>query len=371
MFNKRLFRRYSFVLILLLIPVLIPVAGLMMSQGSGIMNVGLCNINKNNQISQEIIQKLTNEESALKFKIYSSENEIRRAVETKEIDTAWVFGGNFDEDLIDFADGKTSKAFVSVISQEDSIPLQLSREKLYAALYPYISYEIYSDFVKNSVVGESVNDKLIRDTYNKMQPNDKIVELKKLNSNEKVQTNDYLVTPLRGLLAIVMMFCGFAAVMYFLRDQAEGKYDWLSYKKRMAPAFGSCLAAISVSAVAVLLGLFFAKLSTGFIREILSMVLYIIAATGFCLILCTIFRSAAKLGATLPFFMIIMLIFCPIFFSVNFLPIIRYLIPTYYYLNAIYNARFLLYMFIYCVAVYGIAFILNIILNIRERHISH
>ena len=139
----------------------------------------------------------------------------------------------------------------------------------------------------------------------------------------------------------------------------------------MAPAFGSCLSAISVSAVAVLSGLFFAKLSTGFWREILSMILYIASATGFCLVLCVLFRSAAKLGSTLPFFMIIMLIFCPIFFSVNFLPLIKYLIPAFYYLSAIHNAKYLLYMIIYCIGAYSLAFFLNLVLNIKERKISH
>ena len=158
-----------------------------------------------------------------------------------------------------------------------------------------------------------------------------------------------------------------AAAMYFLSDAADGKFDWLAPKKRLAPAFGSCLAAAVASSVAVFLALFASGIFIGFVKEFISMLLYAVAVSGFCLILCVVFRSAGRLGASIPFFVIVTLVLCPIFFNLNVLKPVKFMLPTFYYLQSLYNKEFMLYFVIYCAGVYGVAFLLNEILNFRDR----
>lgn len=356
-FTKRLFRRYSFILILCLIPVLIPIANFAMKQESGVVNIALCSEDKCD-ISEKIINDLLNGKSVLKYKVYKTREEAVAAVNKNDADTAWIFNENFENNLKAYAADESAKPFVTIIVRENTIPLQLVREKLFSAMYPYISYEMYLDFMNNSILNDRNISQKINDEYNDISISGNLIEFKKIASGEKAETDNYLVAPLRGLLAMVIMLCGLASAMYYLKDRSEGKYDWLSHKKRIIPAFGSCLAGIALSAAAVFWALLFADISVKIWQEICAMILYIASATGFCMVLCGIYHSDIKLGASIPFFMIIILVFCPIFFRVKFLPFVKYLIPTYYYLNAVYSVKYLLYMVIYCIASYALAYIL-------------
>lgn len=356
-----------------MIPILIPIARVAMTQESGMLTVALCSEDPENATVNEIIDSLVKDESILRFCVYSSPEEAQTAVKKQKADVAWIFSENFEKKIDDYLKKESTKPFITTFIRENTIPIQLANEKLFAAVYPHISYEIYDRFVTENIAEDKgITEKTVKKYYDDMQNNGSLIKMKKLDSDESVdEDKNYLLAPMRGMLALIIMFCGFAGAMYFLRDQAEGKYDWLSYKKRMAPAFGSCLAAISISAIAVLAALFISGMAAGGIREIPAMIMYVFCAAGFCLILCTLFRTAGKLGATIPFFMIIMLVVCPIFFSVNFGEKIRLLFPVYYYLRAVYDGVYLIYMLLYSLITYSMAYLLNLLLNVKERRISH
>lgn len=373
MFTKRIFHKYSFIIILLLIPLSIPAAKMAITQeDSGIMNVALYADGENNTVAEEVITKLTTADSVLRFTVFNTYESAENAVLKKDVDCAWIFPENMHQKIIDFVSGKSTKPIVTVIVTEENTMTRLSNEKLYSAVFPHISYEAYKDFLfKNNVVPEDTSDDILKSHYNKYIYEDSLVEIQKMNSDVEISTDDnYLLTPIRGILAILIMLCGFAAAMYFLSDQAEGKYDWLSYRKKLAPAFGSCLSAIATSSVAVLIALCLSGMFTKAYLEITAMILYALSATGFCLVLCILFRSAGRLGACIPFLTIVMLVLCPIFFSINYLSEVRMLLPPWYYLNAVTDSGYIVQMAIYSVCTYTIAFVLNILLNRKERKIS-
>ena len=64
-------------------------------------------------------------------------------------------------------------------------------------------------------------------------------------------SDSYLIMPVRGLLAILIMLCGFASVLVFLNDKSNGKFDWLTLQKQILPGFAQCLSGILLSAFAV------------------------------------------------------------------------------------------------------------------------
>ena len=185
-------------------------------------------------------------------------------------------------------------------------------------------------------------------------------------NNENI---NYLNAPIRGMLSLLVILATLAAGMYFLADQEEGRYDWMSYEKRLRPAFGSCFAAATLSGIAVLVAVMLSGIRTAIWIELIAMMLFILSATGFGFLMATIFRSPGKLGASLPFFIISMLALCPIFFNVKMLPAIRLLLPPTYYLRSVYEPRYLGYAVVYTVSVYALTFVVNLVLNRNERGI--
>lgn len=363
MFSKRLFRRISFVILLCMIPVIIPAANSVMSDESGIVRIVLCSEDKNS-LSSEIINSLLEDDGIILFSECENEEAARSLVQHHEADAAWIFSDKLDERIDKYTSQESVKPFVEVIERSDTIPLQLSREVLFGAVYENMSYSLYKNFIYSRLgTQEEFSESELEYHYDRRARNRSIVELKRLNSDAPVKSSGYLTAPLRGLLSLMVMLCTMAAAMYFLKDNIEGKYDWMPVKKRLAPAFASCLAASVFAGAAVVAALSFSGLSAGIIREVTAMMLFIMTSAGFGLILCICFRSPGKLGAFIPGIIIIMLALSPIFFNMKVLRPVRLMLPTYYYLNSVYNSEYYLYSLFYCTGVYAAAFVLNEVLS--------
>ncbi len=370
MFNKRLLHRYSFILILVLIPILVPALKIAMSGDSSILKVAL--VSNGSESAEEIISSLAEEKGVIKYIIYDTEEEAEKSVKLQKTDAAWIFGENFDEELKDYAKDKAKKPIISVIEREDNIAEKLSRIQLFGSVFPKLSYELFKDFVYNNVISpEEIPEKYLEKYYNTDSADGNIVEIKTFNDQRTSTDSNYLTAPFRGILSILIIFAGISGAMMFLSDQTAGKYDWLSPRKRIVPAVGLSLASVSLTSVVV----FVALILSGFVKniwiEILAMMLFVISATLFSMIFAVVFRSPGKLGALMPFLVLLMIVLCPIFFSIDAVNGITMLLPPYYYLNAINDSRFLLYMLIYNIALYLVVTALNCILNKRARHISY
>ncbi len=364
MFTKRLFKRYSFIILLLIIPVLLPVAKIAMGNNGSMMNIALYSRNESDA-SKQVMDELLSQDSIISYKIYDSEDEAYSAVRKQKADAAWIFDENFEDKAKDFGSGKSKKPFVTVVQREESVSLKLSREKLYGAVYPLVSYGIFKEYVTESLIPDKdITDEELKTYYDDAYEYDSIIKMQKLDSKEEVKpSKSFLTMPLRGLMSLVIMLCGIASVMYFLNDRKDGKFDWMPPRKRIIPAFGSSLAAVAASSVAVFIGLAASGTFTNIWIELLAMLLYIASATGFCLVLCMLFKSSGKLGAMIPFFMISMLALCPIFFRMKILPYVGNLFPPYYYLYAIYDFKYCIQMIYYCLAVYPLAILINLCYN--------
>ena len=370
MFNKRLLHRYSFILILVLIPILVPIAKLAMSEDSSILKVAL--VSNESKSAEEIIKSLSKEKSIIKYVVFDTEEAARKSVRTQETDAAWIFSENFDEELSEYAKDKNKKPIISVVEREDNIAQKLSRIQLFGSVFPHLSYELFEGFIYNNILSpDEIHERYLKNYYATDSADGDVVEIKTFNDQKTSSDSDYLTAPFRGILSILIIFAGISGAMMFLSDQISGKYDWLSPKKRIIPALGLSFSAASMTGLVVFLALIF----SGFIKnlwiEIIAMILFIIASTLFSLFFAVVFRSAGKLGAMTPFLILLMIVLCPIFFSIDSLKAITMLLPPYYYLNAIADSKFLIYMVIYIIALYLIVSALNSILNNRARNSSY
>lgn len=367
MSGKRLLKKLSFVILLLMIPMLIPVADSLMAEESGVVKVAL-SAEDSGKTTNDIIQSLMKKDSIINFQYYENPQDAQTAVEKSNADAAWIFEDNFDEKLKLYVQSAEDVHLVKVIEREDSTAMQLSREVLYSAMFRDISYSLYENFTYSNMVSpHEVTREEMKKTYDNYERCGSVVSLWRLDSGEVKEQQNYLTAPLRGLMSLVVVLCSLAAAMYFLADQKAGKYDWLLPKRRLAPAFALCLNGAVFSAIAVIATLFVSGYSTGIVNEILSALLFVLMTTGFSLVFCTVFSSPAKLGATLPGIMIVSLIMSPIFFTLKVLRPVRLMLPTYYYLMSVHNARYYLYGLIYCVVIYGAVLLLNTVKNGSPR----
>ena len=366
-FSKRLLHRLSFIIILCLIPIIVAISNNAMQGESGVLKI-LLYCEDNDKVSKNAVNSLLETDSIIRFEEFNSLENAVGEVSSHKADAVWVFKNNLERRIDKFMSGKTHEPFIEVLEREDSTPLQLSREVLYGSIFDTVSYSLCKNYSYKNVITETdIAESKFRHYYENRIRNDKIVVIKQLDSKDEVKEKNYLTVPVRGLLSLILVLTVLAASMYFLKDQEEGKYDWLPSYKRILPAFALCLSSATFTGLAIFIGLLFSDNTVGFFRELILMVLFIFATTGFGLVFCIVFKSYGKLGAAIPGILVSMLALSPIFFNLSVLRPLRLFIPTYYYLNAAHNTKYYMLMIYYCIFIYCVSFILNYLFSRKEK----
>ena len=360
---KRLLKRVSFIVILLLMPLLIFAMRYVNTKDSGVLNIVLTCEDKSDEYAREITEKLVNGDGMISYRIVDSRESAEKAVAEGHADAAWIFPANFTEKVSAYDAGKGS--IVTVIEREDTPVLQLSRTLLYGKLFPHIAYDMYEQYVLKTLGIDIPHEKLL-EIYKNNEGQKSIIEVKQFYGDyaEENEELNYLNAPLRGMLSLVVVLCGLAAAMYFLEDMKAQRYGRFSPPKRIVAGIALCLAAVTLAGIAMFISIYVSGTNTSLFKELITMLLFIPCAAGFAVLMCSIFRSPARLGAWLPLFIIFMLVLSPVFLDLPVLKPVQMIFPTTMYLKACVDPWYILYSVIYLICISCAVFVINRIRNI-------
>lgn len=354
MLSKRLIKRYSYILLLLSLPLAAFGLKLISEQESGVLHIAIVLEQPVDETAQHIAENLMENEGAIKFFYAGNEDEGRALLRTEGADAVWILHGNTEERIREY--GSDGKKIFSLIEAEESTALRLAREKLFQASYPYISKEIYLDFMEKNLTeemeGESGSDALheavsnaVREAekyYDEIHIEDELVKFAVLEQGsyaEKGETESYLLSPFRGISAIWLVLCGMAASMYFILDEEAGLFALIPVSERAWISLLYHFGIIFNSAVILLLSLALSGSLREPLRELSALSLFILACTGFCNLLRLTFRSVYALCASIPVILLFFLVLSPIFGDIG-LRELQILTPSYHYLSMLSNADF-------------------------------
>ena len=136
--TKRLYKKLTFLFILLLIPVSVALISLSAEEDSGFVTVALALEDKNDAIAMDIAQELSKGSELVHFALCSDKNQAMEMINTGKADSVWLFPEDMEEKLKDFVvNKKDKKPVVQIINRENSTALSLVREKLYGTVYKY------------------------------------------------------------------------------------------------------------------------------------------------------------------------------------------------------------------------------------------
>ncbi len=360
MLSKRFFKKKSFFVLLALIPILVMSIGYFGKQESGLLHIILYQEDTSDVVSTSIKNALLEEPGVLFLEQVDSKEEAYEAVRKGEADAAWIFPSQIQEKIIAFVETNgRSGPFVQIIEREDTVALQLAREKLYGALYTPFSYAVYENYMDNVIVEETDKEKL-QEYYDKIKVEGILFTFAFLDGTvyeKENESSNYLLAPLRGMLSLLILLAGFSSALCFLKDEEAGVFAWVPLKKRASYFYIYQFVAMGYVSIAVVVSLAMQGMLTKIEIELAGMVLYVLMCAIFYSILTKLCKTIKNLGVLLPIIMLLSLVFCPIFFVIQ-IKAINYLLPPFYYLNVIHNLKFLLWMGVYCVIGRMIDFIL-------------
>lgn len=360
--NKRLLKKPSFLAVLLIVPLLVTLLGVAAKEESGIMTVVLAVQDTTDLTANAIVENLRKDSGLIRF-LEGTPKEAEALVEGGQADAAWIFPRDMQEKIDAFvAFPNERNGFVAVIQREESVFLRLALEKLNAALYPYLSLALCENYVYSNIL--TINDlppEQLRQYYDAVDAEGAdLFDFVYANSGAPADTENanYLLSPVRGLLAIMVILGGLAAVLFYGQDETAGVFDRLPRGKRFW--FSAVYPAVAVGNVilAVFAALGLAGLLLNIVREIAALLLYGLITAGFCTGLRLLMPNGHMLAAVTPALIAGMTVLCPVFVNPPELPALQYLLPPFYYLKAIYDLKYMGYMAIYAVAICGVDWLL-------------
>lgn len=353
--TKRFLKKKSYIFILCMIPLLCLGIKMVSERDSGVLKIILCAENENDKAVSDLIHRIMENKSVIHFETAEDVEVAKEAVKNNQADAAWIFVEEYVERIKTFAEDKvTEEPAVIVYEQEENIVLQLARMKLFGIIYPDVAYEVYEDFVEKEILeGEDISEKELKEIYDSLHVEGNLFCLENSDAENYDGEKSYITAPLRGMLALLIMLCALAAVMFYFQDKEQGMFEATQRKKADKLLYIYEAAALVLPAIAVIASLYIMKSAGDFLWECLIMTVYIADCAMVCILLKKILRTPKVLGGCIPFIMLGLFVLCPVFLSVKSLRAIQICLPSYYYLNAVHNTEYFIGM-IFQVIIFGV-----------------
>lgn len=341
--NKRLYKKATFLLIMLLIPVLVLGYGIAAQEESGVMTIALAQ-DGSDPMAEQVITQLMSEPSLIRFVRCDSQEAAKKMIRDGKADAAWLFPKNMEQRVYRFVNNPSRiNAFIRVVERDASVPMKLTREKLSGTVFALTSRHFYLHYIRENVPQlDHVADEELMRHYDNFQMDMDLFDIVSLDSDAESENEpNYLLAPVRGLLAVVMVLGGLAAAMYFIQDNNLGTFCLVPEKRAGIVEFICQIIAVGNLAVVALIALILGSMSASLSRELLVTPLYVLSVSLFAMNIRQLCRKLTVVGAILPLLIVVMLVICPIFFDLGALRSLQYLFPPTYYVNGAYSDRFM------------------------------
>jgi len=350
MMSKRLYRKPVFLVILALIPVLVLGYSTLSTDDSGVVTIALAQEGQD-ELASKIIGDFQKEESLIRYVLCDTPRKAEDLVKAGKADAAWIFPAQMEARIKAYVeDPSSSNAFITVLEREDSVALMLTREKLCGMLFSYCAKTLYISYIRENIPGlAELSDAELMEYYENTGLSEDIFAFTDSSGGENMLSTKthYLMTPLRGLLAVVIVLCGLATAMFYMQDSQKGVFAWVSESRRGLVEAGYQLVSVLHISLAALLSLVLSGMNAPVWREVPALLLFCLCTVAFCMVLRQLCGSVGLLGTLIPLILVAMLLICPVFIDLGFLRQAQLLFPPTYYINAVYNRDYLWYMALY------------------------
>lgn len=345
---KQLLLNKGYVIVLLSLPIIVGI--LVHFSASHIdeatLKVGIYT-SEASMLSQQIKEILLKDE-AVHFKAYNDESQLRKAVQTGDIECGFILGEDIDSGLeVLELDEKIKLIKSPATSAQGSI-----REIVTAALYRCIAKDIAYNCLKNKAyIGDldEMKDFLARQVESYYQDGELmkvqfVIQAAQKIEGKKVQKMSGVIRCAKGLIAVFLLINSILTGVKLTEERRSKFYSRLvvTENRLFVPEVALSCASVFLQLVIGMISLVVIKVcSNGLIafdlgQEGIALSIYIMSAMCIVLTASQIIKGAHIWFSIVPFMTLSSIIFCPIVFDISqynaALGKIGYLLVPYYYL---------------------------------------
>lgn len=352
LFLKKLVCKKIFVALLLFLPITACAGRIFYSNISTIIKVGIV-WNEKDKLADTAGNDLLNYQENIQFLRYENKEQLKNAVYAKEIQWGYVFTENFDEKLFN-GDIKNS---IECFKTPSSFFSKITDEIVFSAVMKEYAKEVLIEYTEKSNLFSADVTKKAKNVLS--QKYDAYLNGKdtfsfsyhSLNTGTNEKTENFTAAPIRGICAVLLLFAGLYGGILSIEYEKKGIYKRLSPLDKQKAVIICIFSAVSTVFLSSILSFFIAGSFRGVFYEVLLLFSYVFSIIGFSFFLAAIFKAESVLSGVIPIFMIVCILFCPVFFDITLfapkLGFIRYLLLPFYYLKGNVLSLLLLGMLFY------------------------
>lgn len=340
---KRLLKKPSFVIILVLLPVILLMYRFIISNDEGTLRAVIYVSDECDALTKKVAKGLADMDCAVKFYMTSKEDDLYSDVIAGRAEVGYRFPKNLEERLIKANWDGVITMVVSDTSQYGGFV----NEFVTAEIYKQLMEDWLTDYLVNKSgmrFDEEAVRASIRESLVKLSETEEVFDVyyKDMNTSEitergEAEKENYLMKPIRGTVALFVLLAGLAGLVFWFQDSAEGRFKVMSYERRPFINYGSLLVPTLMAGVVGIVCILISGLSVGFVKETVRMLLYCLFVTGVCEVLRMLVPSVNAICAAIPIIAIGSYLCCPIIVDLKkLLPIVghlRAILPPDYYLQ--------------------------------------
>lgn len=338
--TKRLYKKAAFVFLLLLIPLTVFLLGQTSREDSAFMTIALVAEESGDPLCEEIIDSLVSSSRLVKFERIDSVEKALEGVRYGEITCAWIFPKDIEARIDAFSKSHHAGDYiVRAVIRETTVASRIVLEKLSGVLYKYAAERLYVNYIRENLsVLDHLTDEELFGYYDAVGGDFGVFQLETVHESTLPDAG-YLMSPVRGLLAIVVSFGALAGVMYYIDDEHRGVFYNASVKGRAMIEFLSVFIPTVNLTLAVFVSLEVSGLSAGFLKELYFSLQLSLSATLFAMLVRRIFKSVKAISTVSVLLVFVMTTVCPVFFDMDIARPVQVLFPVTHYIDAAYGAE--------------------------------
>lgn len=329
---KRCCRRLSFVLILLLLPLLCLALGSSGGEEPSTLQIAVFAVgDQEGRLGGRLVNHLTEpegKEGMFRFYLCDNEQQLKDEVASRRAECGFVIGENLEEKL----NQKDYKRSISIYSAPSTVTASLAGEVVVAAMIQLYNKDLFVDYVLQNEIFELVEpaDSYERkgiaqeasQLYDKWSTNESTFRFTYAYQNEDsqimaVEEGVETVFPVRGIVAVLVFITGLYGGVMDGMDEKRGMFLPLFYRQRFICRLACIAGPVCMAAVSGLAALWLGDAMGRIGKEVPVMMAYVVLVVIVSWLLGRICREPQVLCSMIPFFIIGSLLLCPVFVDVG------------------------------------------------------
>ncbi|MBP5288459.1 MAG: hypothetical protein J6Z79_01120 [Clostridia bacterium] len=331
--HKRILKKPAFLAILALTPLLALGLSLSAKSNNGMMTAAIW-WDSSDAYAAAFGEECLAKNGVIRTVRCDTPEQARRMLENGDATVVWLLSEDFESHLQNFVKGKGDSVIMTIVLREQNAVSDLTRDRLFAMLFPRLSYTLFRERVMAMNPDPVPTEEELRANYLNTADSSDLIQFLDVRG-ETVQVERFLLSPVRGILSLLIVEGGIAAAIFCAEDEKTGVYGGLPRGRQIPAKLLSILLPMADLSLAAILSLWITGLLTNLFYELILHLLFLLAAGGFCLVLLALLRDPRRLALAAFLTAIATLALTPVFVDVGGLDYLSALLPTYHYLRGV------------------------------------